>query len=62
MRKDAKQAYKLFECSPDHPSLRFKKLSGTKDRFDENAEKRKLMGNWNQKMLAVLAVSFSFQI
>jgi hypothetical protein len=29
--KDAKQAYKLFEFSPDHPSMRFKKLSGTKD-------------------------------
>jgi uncharacterized membrane protein len=31
VRKDAKHAYKLFESSPDHPSLRFKKLSGTKD-------------------------------
>ena len=31
VRKDAKQAYTLFEFSPDHPSLRFKKLSGTKD-------------------------------
>ena len=31
VRKDAKQAYKLFECSPDHSSLRFKKLSITKD-------------------------------
>jgi len=31
VRKDAKQAYMLFEFSPDHPSLRFKKLSGTKD-------------------------------
>ena len=29
--RSAQQAYKLFECSPDHPSLRFKKLSGTKD-------------------------------
>jgi len=31
VRKDARQAYKLFESDPDHPSLRFKKLSGTKD-------------------------------
>jgi len=31
VRRDAKQAYTLFEFSPDHPSLRFKKLSGTKD-------------------------------
>jgi len=31
VRKAAKQAYKLFESSPDHPSLRFKKLAGTKD-------------------------------
>ena len=31
VRKDSKQAYKLFESSPEHPSLRFKKLSGTKD-------------------------------
>ena len=31
VRKDARQAYKLFESYPEHPSLRFKKLSGTKD-------------------------------
>jgi len=31
VRKEAKRAYKLFMSSPEHPSLRFKKLSGTKD-------------------------------
>jgi len=31
VRKDARQAYKLFESYPEPPSLRFKKLSGTKD-------------------------------
>ena len=31
VRKDAKRAYELFELTPEHPSLRFKKLAGTKD-------------------------------
>ena len=37
-------------------------VAGNWCRVEENAEKWKLMGNWNQKMLAAIAESLRFQI
>jgi hypothetical protein len=33
VQQQAREAYALFVQNPDHPSLRFKKLGGSKDRW-----------------------------
>lgn len=47
VRKKANWAYKLFMAAPEHPSLRFKKLSGTKDIWSVRiSAKYRAVGRW----------------